>query len=117
MTRTTFDFEAFRRAVEGQLVDEWLSFYSDDAEWIEYRHNAPPRAPNRMVGKAEIGSFLKRVKQSNVQISMTDQVLGAERAAFCLSVELPGGKQIIENVIVHLKNGRIVREVDVEAWD
>jgi hypothetical protein len=113
----TFDFGSFKQAFEAQDIELWLSFYDDGAEWIEYRHNAPPRAPNRMVGREQIGAFLGRVKSSNVRLSLGDEVLGPQRAAFCVICTLPNGNRIIENVIVHHAHGKIVRQVDVEAWD
>jgi hypothetical protein len=30
---------------------------------------------------------------------------------------LPNGNRIIEHVIIHHRAGRILRQVDVEAWD
>ena len=60
MESAKFDFEAFKQALEGQDIAKWLAFYADDAEWIEYRHNAPPRSPNRMIGREQIGAFLQR---------------------------------------------------------
>ena len=116
ITATTFDFAAFKRAFESQDADAWLAFYAD-AEWFEYRHNAPPRAPNRMVGKQQIGDFLRRVKASNVKLSIGDEVIGDTRAAFCVTVVMASGKRIIENIIVHLDGGKITRQTDVEAWD
>jgi ketosteroid isomerase-like protein len=117
MTDADFDFAAFKRAIENQDVDAWLNFYADEAEWVEYRHNAPPRAPNRMVGKAQIGDFLRRVKGSNVTLAISDEVIGDTRAAFCLTVVMASGKRIIENIIVHFDSGKITRQTDVEAWD
>ena len=112
-----FDFPGFRRALEAQDVDAWLSFYDDNAEWLEYRHANPPRSPNRMTGKKEIGAFLGRVKASNVQLKMTDEIIGDTRAAFCLTVVMESGKRIIEHIIVHFARGKIAKQVDVEAWD
>ena len=42
---------------------------------------------------------------------------GETRVAFCVTVAMASGKRIIEHVIVHLARGKIVRQVDVEAWD
>ena len=70
-----------------------------------------------MTGKEAIGAFLRRVKGSNVQLSLSDEVIGPTRAAFCVTCILPSGDRIIENVIVHHKHGKITRQVDVEAWD
>jgi len=117
MAKPTFHFDALRRALEAQDVEAWLAFYADDAEWIEYRHNAPPAAPNRMAGREAIGAFLGRVKASGVRLRISDEVIGPERAAFCLTVGLASGKRIIEHIIIHFRDGRITRQVDVEAWD
>ncbi|MCC7276480.1 MAG: nuclear transport factor 2 family protein [Alphaproteobacteria bacterium] len=112
-----FDFVAFKEAFVGKNRDAWLGFFADDAEWIEYRHNAPPRSPNRMSGKQQIGSFLTGVCGAPVRLAISDEVLGRDRAAFCVTCELPNGNRIIEHVIIHVRDGRIARQVDVEAWD
>ena len=112
-----FNFEAFKRAFEAKDAEAWLSFFTPDAEWIEYRDKAPPKAPNRMVGTQQIGDFLRRVSTTDIVLAITDEVLGQERAAFCVTCAFPDGNKIIENVIVHLQDGKIVRQVDVEAWD
>ncbi len=117
MTDTRFDFAAFKRAFEEQDVDVWLGFYADDAEWTEYRHNAPPRTPHRMAGRAQIGDFLRRVKASNVKLSIGDEVIGDGRFAFRVTAVLGSDRRIIENVIVHVEGGKITRQTDVEAWD
>jgi ketosteroid isomerase-like protein len=117
MTDSTFDFAAYKQAFENQDLDAWLAFYADAAEWVEYRHNAPPRAPNRMVGKAQIGDFLRRVKASNIGLSISDEVIGDGRAAFRVTAALANDKCVIENVIIHIERGKITRQTDVEAWD
>jgi len=114
----SFDFDAFKQAFLSQDVDKWVTFYAPDAEWIEYRHTNPPNAPNRVVGQSEIKAFLRRIKASNVSIAITDEILGPTRAAFCVTCTLSDGvRRIIEHVIIHYSNGRITRQVDVEAWD
>jgi len=48
-----FDYDAYRAAFEAKDVARWLAFYAEDAEWVEYRHSDPPRAPNVMRGSGE----------------------------------------------------------------
>jgi len=113
-----FDFDAFKQAFMSQDVDKWITYYAPDAEWIEYRHTNPPRAPNRMVGQSDIKAFLGRVKASNISIAITDQIVGPTRAAFCVTCTLSdGARRIIEHVIIHYSDDKITRQVDVEAWD
>ena len=115
---TDFDFAAFRQAFTSQDVDAWAAFYAADAEWIEYRHSSPPRAPHRTVGRPAIKAFLARVGSSNVTLAVSDEVIGPTRCAFCVTCTLADGvRRIIEHVIIHTAGNSIVRQVDVEAWD
>ena len=115
--RSEFDFAAFKNAFERKDFNRWVPFYADDAEWIEYRHISPPRAPNRMVGKQQIADFLKWVCNANFGISIADEVVAADRVAFSVDCTFPDGKRVFEHVIAQIEDGKITRQVDVEAWD
>jgi ketosteroid isomerase-like protein len=112
-----FDYAAFRTAFETKDVPAWLAFYAPDAEWIEYRHDSPPRSPHRMAGRAQIGAFLTGVASFDIAIALADEVVGSERVAFSVTSTFSGGRRIYEQVILHLRDGLIARQVDVEAWD
>jgi ketosteroid isomerase-like protein len=115
--KTGFDFAAFKEAFEGKDLDRWVPFYADDAEWTEYRHLSPPRAPNRMIGKQQIAEFLARVCGADFGVSVADEVVTADRVAFSVDCVFPDGNRIFEHVITHIEDGKMVRQVDVEAWD
>ena len=117
MSRQPFDFAGYRAAFEARDVPRCLAYYADDAEWIEYRHTDPPRAPNVMSGRGQIQTFLERVAALPLTIELSDEVIGKERIAFACIVTLDNGDRIIEHVIAHLRGGLIARHVDVEAWD
>jgi ketosteroid isomerase-like protein len=112
-----FDYQGFRRAFCEKDVEAWLAFFTEDAKWIEYRHTKPPRDPNVMRGRDEIEAHLRLVADGPLEFELSDEVLGDERAAFRVMCTLPGGRRIIEHVIVELEDGLIARQVDVEAWD
>ena len=111
-----FDFAAFKDAFERKDAERWAEFYAEDAEWIEYKPSAPPRDPVRMVGRERIAEFIASLEKSDIEITLADEVLGSERAALSV-VTLPDGKRVFEHTTVHIEDGRIVRQVDVEAWD
>jgi ketosteroid isomerase-like protein len=115
--KSEFDFAAFKDALESRNLDRWVPFYADDAEWIEYRHVSPPRAPNRMVGKEQIAEFLARVCAADFGITTGDEMIAQERIAFSVDCTFPDGKRVFEHVIARTEDGKIVRQVDVEAWD
>lgn len=113
----SFDFDAYKAVFEAADVQPWLAFYADDAEWVEYRHFDPPKAPNVMCGKEQIGAFLTRVAEMGLTLELSREVIGDERIAFACLVTLADGRQILEHVIADVRDGLIVRHVDVEAWD
>ena len=116
-TRSAFDFLAFKRAFEAQDVEAWLAFFAPDAEWWEYRPDAPPRSPIKMVGQEAIRAKMAYVAGMELEQAISDEVLGEERIAFAFLVTMPDGRNLIEHVILHLADGKIARQVDVEAWD
>ena len=115
--RPAFDYSAFKNAFERKDAATWAEFYAEDAEWVEYKPSAPPRDPVRMIGRKRIAEFLASLESSDIDISLADEVLGEERVAFSVDVTLPGGRRVFEHTILHIKDDKIVRQVDVEAWD
>jgi ketosteroid isomerase-like protein len=115
--KTGFDFPAFKDAFERKDAKRWTGFYAEDAEWIEYKPSAPPSDPVRMAGRESIAAFLASLEGSGIEISLSDEVLGGERAAFSVDVTLADGRHVFEHTILHIEDGRIARQVDVEAWD
>ena len=112
-----FDFAAFRRAVETKDFVAWIDVYADDAEWTEYRGHNPPRAPNVMRGRGAIAAFLKGVCQAPITLRIEDEIIEGDRAAFRLWVTLSDGRRIIEHTMLDTAEGKITRQVEVEAWD
>ena len=112
-----FPWTEYRAAFEAKDVARCLPFYAEDAEWVEYRHTDPPRSPNVMRGHEEIGAFLGRVAEMELTLELGNEVLGGDRIAFACTVTFREGDKIIEHVIADVSEGRIVRQVEVEAWD
>lgn len=112
-----FDLEAFVRAAENLDFDAWVACYAPDAQWWEYRHANPPRSPHVMAGANAIAEHLRGVCEAPLTIAIDSEVPGETRSAFMLTVTMPDGRRIIENVIVEHPDGLITRQTDVEAWD
>jgi hypothetical protein len=114
-----FHFDAYRRAFERLDLEAMLSYYAPDAEWFEYKPTAPPRAPVHLRGRdTEIREYLAEVCASPIELVISDEVIGARRAAFRITIALGEGRRMIEHCIVDLdEQGRITRHAEVEAWD
>ncbi len=108
-----FNFEGFKRAFVELDLEAWLAYYAEDAEWIEYNHLRSLDDPQRTVGKAAISKHLQMIKDSQLTLSIQDELVGPERAAFCVWVVLSSGKRIIEHTFIRYKQGLITRMVDM----
>jgi ketosteroid isomerase-like protein len=117
MGNVGFDFAGQKRAYEEKDVSALVAFFADDVEWIEYKNSAPPRLPHRMTDKETIRKFVQGVADADVKLQVSDEVIGDGRIAFCITCILADDRRGIEHVIIHLRDGKIVRQVDVEAWD
>jgi catechol 2,3-dioxygenase-like lactoylglutathione lyase family enzyme len=112
-----FDFAAYRDAFQAMDVDRLLSFYAPDAVWVEYRGPSPQHAPTVMRGREAIEPFLRELAAGPMEIAVGREVLAEDRIAFLVTVTLGDGRRILEHVIADLRDGMIVHQVDVEAWD
>lgn len=112
-----FDFAGFRDAFVARDVERWQSYYAPEIEWIEYRHSNPPASPNVMRGREAVEPFLRGVAASPISMEIDNEVVDEHGAAFTLTVTFDDGRRIVENIIIAHRAGKVVRQIDVEAWD
>lgn len=112
-----FDFAGYMSAVESRDVGAWCEFFADDAVWREYRERNPPSSPNVIEGKRAIRAFLEGMASAPLRLAVSHEVVGSQRVACRLTVTFDGGRRIIEHVILEHAEGKILSQVDVEAWD
>ncbi len=115
--KTGFDFEAMRRAVEQLDADLLLSLYADDAEMKIVNKIATPSSPRELQGKEEIAEFLRDVCGRAMTHRIEREVLGEERIAFNEECEYPDGTRVMAATTLQVRDGKIVGQVNVEAWD
>jgi hypothetical protein len=117
---TTFDIQALGRAFEAGDADRVLAFYADDHEHIEIDADAPPSAPRTRVG-AEAVEFMRGavgyMAANGVKIGLENPVVGDDRAACTISVSFPDGRRLLSNTIYDLKDGKVVRQLDIQVTD
>jgi ketosteroid isomerase-like protein len=112
-----FDFAGFKRAFEAKDYAAWIGYYAGDAVWTEYRALNPPRDPNVMNGRAAIDAFLQRICAMDFTIRFDDEIVAGDRAAFRFIVTFPDGKLVYEHAMLDTADGKVTRQVEVEAWD
>jgi hypothetical protein len=111
------DFEALRRAYEGHDAGLATGLYADDAELRIVDRNSPPGAPLVLSGKGQISEYLHDVFSREMTHHIENEVIGEERVAMHIACRYPDESSVLCAVILEVRDGRIFREVDVQAWD
>ena len=111
------DFEVLRRAMEERDAETLVDLYADDAEVLTINRNSTPSSPQVLRGKEEIGEALRDVYSREMTHSIENEVVGEDRIAFQEACEYPDGTRVLGAGTLELRDGKIVRQVSVEAWD
>ena len=115
--RTAPDFEALRRASEHRDADALIDRYAEDAEVRIVNRETPPSSPHVLHGKVRIAEYLKDVCGRDIESRIEDEVIGEERVAFNEACEYPDGTRVLTATTLEVRDGKISRQVSVEAWD
>lgn len=111
------DFEALRRAVEGRDPEALVNFYDGDAEVLSVNKNSTPSSPRVLRGKEEIAGHLRDVCGRAMSHRIENEVVSGGRVAFNEVCEYPDGVRVLSAQTLELRDGKIVRQTNVEAWD
>jgi ketosteroid isomerase-like protein len=113
----SLDFEAMRRAIEGSDYEALVSFYADDAELRLVNKNSMPSSPMVLRGKEEISEMLRDVCGRAMTHHVEDEIIGETRISYNEACEYPDGVRVLGATTMDLRDGMIVRQTNIEAWD
>ena len=114
---TRFDLDAFKRAYEEWDIEALLALYADEVELVQIDRDNPPSSPRVRSGKEVLRGMFEHCAAAGVKATVENRVAGQDRAAATVTCEFPGGRKVVANGILELRDGRIVRERDVVAGD
>jgi hypothetical protein len=85
-------------------------------EAISYSVRTPPGAPGRITGRDALVA-LSREAPAELTHTVSNEVVGQDRAAFTLTCTCPTGQLVVVNTILDIRGGLVTRQVSVETWD
>jgi ketosteroid isomerase-like protein len=109
------DFEALRLGIERCDPELVLGFYAEDAELKIVNAEAPQGSPFELRGKAEIAKYLRAVFDQKMPHRVEGEVVGRDRVMFQEACEYPDGSRVRVATTLEVRDGKIVRQVDVVA--
>jgi len=116
-TTATIDVAAIRRAHEQRDTDLLMSVYADDAyiQLVDKAHS--PSAPLELKGKQAIADFYRDIFSRDMTHRIVKEVASHDRLAYDVSCQYKGGERVLAACMCDLRNGKIVDEIVVQAWD
>jgi hypothetical protein len=114
---SSLDFETLRRAIEERDAETLIGFYAGAAEVHTVNKNATPSSPQVLRGEDEISGYLRDVCSREMTHHVENEVVGDERITFFEACEHPDGTRVLGAETLELRDGKIVLQVNVEAWD
>ena len=111
------DFGEMRRAIEALDADALIGLYAEDAEMRTVNREATPSSPKVLRGRGEISSYLRDVCGRAMTHRVENEVVGGDRIAFNEACEYPDGTRVLAAITMEVRDGKVVRQTAVEAWD
>jgi hypothetical protein len=112
------DFGALRYAIERCDPDLLIDFYADDARLSIVNADAPYTLPFELRGRGEIAKYLRATfgQEASHRVER-DAAVGEDRVTFREACEYSDGGRVWIETTLELRDGKIVRQVDVVAID
>jgi ketosteroid isomerase-like protein len=114
---TTFDVATLAGAIESRDASGQTAVYSPDAELVLIDHDNPPSRPRTLRGTAAIGEHLADVCARDMTHEVRATVADGNRIAFEVACRYGDGTQVLCLCVAEVRDGRITRQHQVQAWD
>jgi hypothetical protein len=116
-TQSTFPVGALRRGIEERDASTLLALYAEDAELRVVDRTNPPSSPLILVGRVAIGHYLDEISSRDMTHALTRIVVGDASVAYVEECQYPNGTRVLCTAVLDLADGRIARQIGVQAWD
>jgi hypothetical protein len=116
-TRTAFDLQTLKRAIEERDASTQLAMYADDAEVTLADRITQPGSPHVLRGRDDIRTWLEDVCGRDMTHDIQQTVCDSHGVAFTEACRYPDGTNVLCATVLQIKDGLITRQVGVQAWD
>lgn len=106
-----------KRAIEGRDAKTLISLYAEDATLCSIDHDNPPSKPRIIEGKQAIASYYDDLCGRAMSHRVDSAVTNGEALSFTQTCTYPDGAKVFCAATLETKEGKIVRQTMVQAWD
>jgi ketosteroid isomerase-like protein len=116
-TTTAFDVDALVNSIQARDAETQIGLFADDATITSVDHEHPPSNPAVLTGREQIAPYLRDVCSREMTHAVHDVVLTGDALAYRLDCRYPDGTRVACHAIARLRDGKIVAQHGVQAWD
>jgi hypothetical protein len=109
--------ETLKRGLEERDAELAASVYADDVEFLIVNRNYPPSNPLLRKGRAAVLAMYQDICSREMMHKVTSIVVGPEGFAIRESCQYPDGARVLGHMIAEMRDGKIVRQFNVDCWD
>jgi len=113
----TLTLSSLRRAIEGREGATLAGFYAGDAVLQIIDQDHPPSQPLEIRGHDAIAAYFADVCGRTMTHEVAFGIADGDHLAFTQSCTYPDGKRVFCSASLQLRQGKIARQVSVQAWD
>lgn len=113
----TYVASRIKNALEQCNIDELMHYYTEDAQLTVIDQNHPPSQPLELKGRDAIRSFYDKVEAKEHNHKVDAEVYDDNHLAFTETCEFEDGAKVAMSSMCELRNGQIVKEKMIQAWD
>lgn len=116
-TPTKFDAAVLRRAYHDRDADALVELFADDATIEVADSQNTPSRPLRLQGREAIRAHLEEIFARDMTHEVDVVAVGDDAIGYTVRCAYPDGTRVLCAATARLRDGRIVSEVGVQAWD
>jgi SnoaL-like domain len=106
-----------KRAIEARDAKALIGLYADDALLRIIDHDNPPSKPRELRGRQAIAAYYDDVCGRAMTHRIEAGVGNGQELAFTEVCTYPDGAKVFCAAMLEIRNGKIVRQTAVQAWD
>lgn len=116
-TADELDLDVLTRAIESRDAAGLTALYARDADIVMTDYQHPPGDPMRLEGIDSIRAMYDDVCGREMTHEVTHAVAGPSGVAFTEMCRYPDGTRVMFASICEVRDGQIVHQEGVQAWD
>jgi ketosteroid isomerase-like protein len=106
-----------KRAIEGRDAKALIGLYADDALLRIIDHDNPPSKPRELRGRQAIAAYYDDVCGRAMTHQIEVGISNGQQLAFTQACTYPDGAKVFCAAMLETRDGKIVRQTAVQAWD